>query len=79
MQDKEQLNNFDVMEAQNRLIKEHLLKGKSITAIEALHLFNCFRLSGRIYDLNKQGLKIKRETIEITSGGKTKYVTRYRL
>jgi hypothetical protein len=67
------------MEAQNKLIKEHLQKGRSITAIESLHYFNCFRLAGRIYDLKKQGLKIKSETVEVTSGGKVKRVTRYKL
>jgi hypothetical protein len=67
------------MEAQNKLIKAHLLKGRSITAIEALHLFNCFRLSARIYDLKDQGLKISDEIITITSGGKQKRVTRYKL
>jgi len=65
------------MEAQNKLIKEHLQKGRSITAIEALHYFNCFRLSARIYDLKDQGLPIDSETMYITSGGVQKRVTKY--
>ena len=67
------------MEAQNKAIRKHLESKRSITAIEALHFYNRFRLSARIYDLKEQGMKIKRETIEITSGGKQKRVTRYKL
>jgi len=65
------------MEAQNKLIKEHLQKGKSITPLEALHSYSCWALSSRISDLRKQGLNIKSELIEITSGGKTKRVSKY--
>jgi hypothetical protein len=67
------------MEAQRKQIREHLQKGKSLTAIEALHYFNCFRLSGRIHELRKEGMKIKSELITITSGGKQKRVSKYSL
>ena len=53
--------------------------GRSITAIEALHYFNCFRLSGRIHNLKGQGLRIKSEMIEVTSDGKQKRVAKYSL
>ena len=49
-------------------IKNHLEAGKSITAIDALNLFGCFRLGARINDLRSAGLEI--ETEMITSGRK---------
>ena len=56
-------------ESQSQTILAHLKSGKSITPLDALNLFRCFRLSGRIYDLQKQGHKIKHELV--TEGGKT--------
>ena len=44
--------------AQTKLIEKHLKKGKSITPIEALNLFGCFRLAARIADLRKSGMNI---------------------
>lgn len=44
--------------AQMKLIENHLKKGKSITPIEALNLFGCFRLAARIADLRKSGMHI---------------------
>lgn len=57
------------METQNKLIREYLESGHSITALSALNLFDCFRLSARIYDLKRQGMVIQRNMI--TSNGKT--------
>jgi hypothetical protein len=37
--------------SQNLAILKHLQTGNSITPLEALHLFGCFRLSARIHDL----------------------------
>lgn len=42
----------------------HLKRGHSITPIEALEMFGCFRLSGRIRDLRDEGMDIKTEMIE---------------
>ena len=54
--------------SQNKLIKEHLLQGKRLTALDALRLFKCLRLSGRIHDLrHKEGLPIHSKMI-IRSG-----------
>ncbi len=39
-------------------ILEHLKQGKSITPIEALDLYGCFRLSAVILKLRKQGYDI---------------------
>ena len=43
-------------DSQCSAILEHLKKGLSITPLEALNRFGCFRLSARIHDLrHKQG------------------------
>lgn len=57
------------METQNTLIRNYLENGNSITPLDALILFGCFRLSARIYDLKRQGMVIQRNMI--TSNGKT--------
>lgn len=36
---------------QKDLILKHLLRGMSLTPLEALSRFGCFRLGARIYDL----------------------------
>ena len=57
------------MKTQNQQIEAYLKSGKKLTPLTALRLFNCFRLSGRIFDLKQQGLDIK--TNLITRRGKT--------
>lgn len=53
------------MKSQNIEIKNWLETGNSITPIQALNLFGCFRLGARIHDLkNKFGLDIKTEIVE---------------
>lgn len=52
------------MKSQNEKIKNYLLKGKKLTPLQALRMFGCFRLSGRIYDLKKEGLKIKTDLVK---------------
>lgn len=54
-------------ESQNSKIKAYLQSGKSLTPLDALYMFGCFRLGARIYNLRKQGLDIKSESIEVTS------------
>jgi len=52
------------MESQTTRILNYLLTGKSITPIEALKKFDCFRLGARIHDI--KGLNryaIKSETV----------------
>lgn len=52
------------MNSQNKQIAEHLKSGKSITPLEALKKYGCFRLSGRIWDLkHKEGMKIKTDLV----------------
>jgi len=57
------------MNSQNEQIRKHLERGESITPLEALKKYNCFRLSGRIFDLKQQGLKIKTDLV--TKNNKT--------
>jgi hypothetical protein len=45
-------------------IQRHLAKGRSITPMDALKLFGCFRLGARIYDLKRSGWKIAKSTVE---------------
>lgn len=56
------------------LIKDWLLKGNTITQVEALNMFGCFRLASRIHDLKERGLNIHKERIQVPSG---KYVAQY--
>jgi hypothetical protein len=53
---------------QNDAIKQHLLSGKSITPLDALQKYGCFRLAARIDDLRKTGLDI--ETLTEKRNGK---------
>lgn len=45
-------------------IRQHLESGKSITPLEALRLYGCFRLGARIYDLRAEGMTIETNLIE---------------
>ena len=64
------------MNSQNELILNHLRKGKSITAIQALMEYNCFRLAARIKNLRDEGHKIN--TVKETLSSK-KVIARYTL
>lgn len=56
-------------ESQNKRIKAWLESGQKISALDALNLFDSFRLSARIFDLrNDYGMDIKSEMVE--SNGK---------
>ena len=46
------------MDSQTTEILSHLKQHKTITAIEALKLYGCFRLAARIYDLAQAGNEI---------------------
>ncbi len=54
-------------------LQEH--KQAGITPLEALQMFGCFRLSAIIYNLKKQGYKIKTEIVKI----ETKHFANYKL
>ena len=59
----------------NKIIA-YLNKGHTLTALEALRLFGCFRLTSRIFDLKKRGYNISSKRIKTESG---KYVSEYKL
>jgi len=67
------------METQNKRIEAYLMSGRTLTPLDALHEFNCFRLSARIYDLRKRGLDIESRRRKITSDGEQKVVVEYKL
>jgi len=56
------------------LIRKHLESHYSVTPLEALESFGCFRLSARINDLKKEGMSIKTEMVKTDSG---KFVAKY--
>lgn len=63
-------------QSQNKLILAYLEEGKSLTAIDALMMFDCFRLSARILNLKKEGHKIITTMVKTNSG---KQVAKYTL
>jgi hypothetical protein len=54
--------------SQKKMIREYLMSGKSITPIDALQLFGCFRLATRVFELKEEGMPIVTTMIE--SNGK---------
>lgn len=47
-------------ESQNGQILSWLERGKSITPIDALSMFGCFRLSARVWDLRDYGWPVQK-------------------
>ena len=66
-------------ESQKSKIRKHLESGLSLTALDALHLFNCFRLAPRISELIREGMNIDSKDVSIVSGGVKKTFSRYKL
>jgi hypothetical protein len=58
---------------QCKQIKKHLQKHGSITPIDALKLYGCFRLGARIYELRRQ-MSIETEMIRENNKRFAKYV-----
>lgn len=56
------------MNSQNQMILEYLKDGNSITALQALDKFKCFRLASRIGELKSMGHKIDKQMIKVKSG-----------
>lgn len=63
------------LDSQNALIKGWLLNGNSITPMEALNMFGCFRLSARIANLRDDGMQVVTDMVTIND----KRVARYYL
>lgn len=47
-------------------IRAYLLEGKSITPLEALNMFGCFRLAAVIFTLREEGLPIVTEKFQVS-------------
>ena len=62
--------------SQKNAILAYMKAGNGITAMDALRLCGCFRLSARIADIKKLGYAVKTESINVEGG---KYVARYSL
>jgi len=57
----------EVTKSQCAMILAHMQSGKSITGLEALKLYGCFRLPARIADLKKRGCNILTKKINLNS------------
>ncbi len=57
---------------QSDMILATLKHGETLTAIEALQRFGCFRLAARIYDLKERGYRIGDRMVELGTGKKVK-------
>ena len=53
---------------QNKRILEFIRRGYEITPLLALKMFDCFRLSARIYNLRDDGHNIKTTIIKTPTG-----------
>lgn len=53
-------------------ILAHLKDGKTITPLEALNLYGCFRLGARIADIKALGYEVKSEFVTTPSEKKVK-------
>jgi len=62
--------------SQKEQILRHLIRGKSITPLEALHRYGCFRLGARIWEIKKDGYPVKQHIITTATG---KRVARYEM
>lgn len=63
-----------MIKTQTDLILDYLLAGNTLTSLEALHRFQCFRLASRISELKQSGYDVQSETVKIPSG---KHVSKY--
>ena len=57
---------------QKQKILAHLKAGLSITPLDALEMFECFRLGARIFDLREDGHPIQSAFVETRSGKRVK-------
>ena len=60
-------------DSQTALIKGWLLNGHSLTTLEALTMFRCFRLAARVADLRDEGMPILTEMVDINGNRVAKY------
>lgn len=62
-----------MIDSQNARILNDLKAGKSITPIDGLNNYNCFRLGARICDLRRRGYEIRTEIIKNNGKRYAKY------
>ena len=67
------------MENQTKMIKAHLDQGNSITALEALDMFSCFRLASRMHELKESGYPFMKEMITVSNGKRVAEYTKVNL
>lgn len=60
--------NYESSQSQCAMIKAWLKDGHTLTSLEALEKFRCFRLASRITDLRQRGMNIHKETITLDNG-----------
>lgn len=59
-------------------IRDWLMAGNTLTALEALERFGCIRLPSRVYDLRSRGVPVKGRSKRVTTrSGEKKTVTEY--
>jgi hypothetical protein len=60
-------------------IRTYLATGATLTPLEALRMFNCFRLGARIWELNKAGCGILKRmvTVNYAENGRPVRVAQY--
>ena len=63
----ENWNEEDCRSQKNRILA-YLKSGKSLTQMEALYKFGCFRLASRINDLRNDGLAVITDKIKLPNG-----------
>lgn len=68
--------NQEKSQSQCQKILEALQRGETLTPIDALRRFGCFRLTSRICDLKQRGVKIEKRWRTLKNG---KMVMSYRL
>jgi len=56
--------------SQQEKILDYLLEGKSITPLEALRYFGCFRLSAIVFNLKQQGYEFTTKLVKNKYGNK---------
>ena len=59
----ESLREEDQITTQTKQIRKHLESGRTLTPIDALNLYGCFRLGARIFDLRDEGMNIETEMV----------------
>ena len=59
---------------QTEAIRDHLIRHNSITPLQALKKFGCFRLAARINDLKKEGFRVQSTMVERDGKRYARYV-----